>query len=171
MNLAGPRRLRCLLKGAVVASGLATAGVAHAAPLTDVGVSDGWMRALPGLPAAGYLTLHNAGSSPATLIGATSASCGSLSLHRTSRLHVMSHRSGLAPGSMAAAPGMTTMQPVAAIEIKPASSVRLMPGGYHLMCDQPAARVMPGATVPVTLHFSGGGSVDTMLPVRGPRGS
>ncbi|WP_428375320.1 copper chaperone PCu(A)C [Lichenicoccus sp.] len=151
-------------------------GAAHAAPPPGLTLDDAWIRALPGLPAAGYFSLHNAGLHAVTLTGADATACGTLTLHQTVRMRTMSHGGGMAPGgmapgAMAGMPGMTSMHAVAAIEIPPGATVRFTPGGYHLMCEQPGPAVAPGRTVPVTLHFSDGSSLAAGFPVRSTHGS
>nr|WP_321985110.1 copper chaperone PCu(A)C [uncultured Lichenicoccus sp.] len=167
------RGFRGLLRPALAAALMLSPSLVHparAASPPGVTLADAWMRALPGLPAAGYFSLHNAGPDGATLTGAKAAACGSLTLHQTVRMRTMSHMSGLAPGSMSGMPGMTSMHAVAAIGIAPGATVRFTPGGYHLMCEQPAASVVPGATVPIILQFADGSSLTTGFAVRKPGG-
>jgi periplasmic copper chaperone A len=49
-------------------------------------------------------------------------------------------------------------------------AVRFAPGGYHLMCMQPAAAMRPGKTVAVTLDFAGGETLSAPFPVRNATG-
>jgi len=47
---------------------LSTAALAATPGIT---IENGWIRALPGaVPSGGYFVLHNAGKTPATLVGA-----------------------------------------------------------------------------------------------------
>ena len=135
-------------------------------------VSGQWMRALAaGLPAAGYFTLANGSGQPARLVGARSPACGSLTLHQTVRQHTMSAMSGMDPQNPAhGMPGMSMMQPVDGVPVAAHGTIRFMPGGYHLMCEQPTDAVRPGQSIPVTLLFEPGGSLDAAFPVRSARG-
>ncbi len=160
---------RRLPRSLIVALPLALPLSGHAASPLGLTLSGAWMRALPGLPAAGYFSLSNAGPGSVTLTGATAAACGSLSLHRTIRMRTMSHMSAMAHGPMAAMPGMTSMQAVPAIEVVSGKTVRFTPGSSHLMCEQPGPDVAPGRTIPITLHFSDGSSLTANFPVRSPR--
>ncbi len=109
-------------------------------PLT---VSEAWFRALPsGLPAGGYFTLHNNGPAAVSLTGAESSACGMLMLHK-------SENGG----------GMSSMTDVSSVDVAAGKSVSFAPGGYHLMCMQPAAAMKPGSTVKVTFTFAGGAKV------------
>lgn len=113
-------------------------------------VSDAWFRALPGkLPAAGYFSVTNAGRGPVALTGAQSPGCGMLMLH-------MTHNMG----------GMMQMMAVEQVEVPAGGHVAFAPGGYHLMCTEPAAALKPGANVPVTLRFSDGSQLNAIFAVR-----
>jgi hypothetical protein len=104
----------------------------------DVTISDGWFRALPaGLPAGGYMMLHNAGTADAVLTGASSPACGMVMLHKSSDTG-----------------GMSRMERVKSVTVPAGGSVVFKPGGYHLMCMHPSTALTPGATVPVTLIFA-----------------
>ncbi len=170
--------LLLLLASVPVATHAADQGATEGASRQAGGlaVSGQWMRALAaGLPAAGYFTLANGSELPARLIGARSADCGSLTLHQTIRQHTMSAMSGMDPqnpahGMPGGMPGMSMMQPVDGVPVAAHGTIRFMPGGYHLMCEQPTGAVRPGQNIPVTLLFEPGGSLDTVFPVRSARG-
>jgi copper(I)-binding protein len=125
-----------------------------AAAELPLSVSGAWFRALPtGLPAGGYFTLHNNGASPVSLTGAESAACGMLMLHK-------SENSG----------GMSSMMHMESVDIPAGKAVSFAPGGYHLMCTDPAAAMKPGGKVKVTLEFSGGAKLDAEFAVRNAAG-
>ena len=150
-----PRGSRCTLRPglAVSATVLLTTAAALAAP-SGLSVSQPWIRALvPGSPAAGYFTLSNSGDRQAVLDAASSPDCKQLMLHRS-----------VTAGSMA------RMQMVPSVLVPAHGSVSFAPGGYHLMCMQPAASVKAGATVPVTLRFEDGSALTQDFPVRGAKG-
>lgn len=142
----------CAALGALAAPAAAAPPSASAPP--SVTVSHQWMRFLtPQIPAAGYMTLHNGGSRPTVLTGAASPGCGMLMLHRSI---VQS--------------GVAKMVMVQSVTVPSHGSIAFQPGGYHLMCMQPAADVRPGKHVPVSLTFEGGGTLSVVFPVYGAKG-
>jgi hypothetical protein len=117
-------------------------------------VRDGRLRVLlASRPAGGYFDLDNHGASPLTLIGAASPGCGSLMLHRST-----------------ASGGTERMTAIDQVSVPARGSIQFSPGGYHLMCMVPAPGLHPGGTVPVTLTFSGGGTLTADFAVEGARG-
>ena len=128
---------------------LLTATSALAAP-AGLTISHPWMRYItPSIPAAGYFTLTNNTDHVVTLNGATSPDCGKLMLHQS----VVTN-------------GTAQMKAVHSIPVLSHGSVTFSPGAYHLMCMSPAAAIKPGQTVPVTLHFLEGASLNAVFPVR-----
>lgn len=120
----------------------------------DVTVSDAWFRALPaGLPAGGYLTLHNNADEDIALTGASSPACGMVMLHRSMDMG-----------------GMEQMQMVDSVRVPAHGEVAFKPGGYHLMCMQPTEEMKPGATVAVTLSFADGTKTDASFTVKDAKG-
>ena len=154
-----------------ITAALLLAAMPAAARPADLTVSDPWMRALTGgLPAAGYFTLANHSERPVLLVGARSPACGSLTLHQTIRQHPMSAMSAMGPQAGHGMPGMSMMQPVAALPVAAHGMVRFTPGGYHLMCDHPTDAVQPGRSIPVTLLLESGRTLDAAFPIRDARG-
>lgn len=130
-----PRSLSPLL-----AAALLFAGAAHADQSTQVHAEKGWIRVLPaGLPAGGYVTLHNTGASAVALTGASSPRYGRVMLHQSTTEG-----------------GMGRMSMVEQLAIPARGSVALAPGGYHLMLMQATRAVSAGETVSVTLDFADG---------------
>ena len=124
----------------LIAAGLLFAGAAHADQSAQVHADKAWIRVLPaGLPAGGYVTLHNTGDSAVALTGASSPRY----------THVMLHQSTTEGG-------MGRMSMVEQLAIPAHGSVALAPGGYHLMLMQATKAVNAGETVPVTLDFADG---------------
>ena len=116
----------------------------------DLQASNAWIRWLPaGAPAAGYLTLTNTGSTEWVLIGASSADFGEVSLHFTHN-----HE------------GMSMMEPMESLVLKPHATVRFAEGGYHLMLMGPKRSLHPGDKVNVTLRLRGGSAVLVSFDVR-----
>ena len=115
----------------------------------SVTVTKPWIRyLLPTIPAAGYMTLHNAGNTVAMLTAAASPGCGTLMLHKSQDDS-----------------GMAMMMAMQSISIPANGSVTFAPGGYHLMCMQPKMKI--GERVPVTLSFEDGSTLSTTMPVYG----
>lgn len=120
-----------------------------ASPLT---ITNPWFRyIMPEVPAGGYMTLNNASSQPLALIGASSAACGMLMLHRTET-----------------GGGIDWMVPVGKVTVPAHGTFRFAPGGYHIMCMRPAMHV--GESVLVTLMFADGGKVQVRFPIYGVNG-
>jgi copper(I)-binding protein len=144
-------RKNSLICRAVVAALMLACGSAQAG---GIAVTDGWIRALPAkVPAGGYFTLSNDTGKRIVLTGAQSPGCGMLMLHR-------SDTSG----------GMAGMSDVENIPIAVGQRLSFSPGGYHLMCMDPTAAIVPGNKVPVTLVFADGTRVTRDFPVRNATG-
>ena len=127
---------------------------ATAASAADVVVSGGWFRALPsGQPAGGYFTMRNSGGAPAELVAASSTACGMLMLHQSVE-----------------SSGTSRMMDVKSVRVPAGGTVAFAPGGYHLMCMDPAPVMTPGKRVPVTLVFSDGSKTDADFAVKNAAG-
>jgi copper(I)-binding protein len=142
--------------GLLLGAAFAVSPAAFAAgPSTQVRVSDAWIRWLPaGLPAGGYMRLHNDGAHMVALIGASSPDYG----------EVMLHRSEMKNGTM-------QMLPVRKAEIPAHGDLVFQPGGYHIMLMHPRQAVSPGQQVPITLEFSDGSRIEVPFAVRKPDAS
>jgi copper(I)-binding protein len=115
----------------------------------DVVIAAPWTRAAgQGQNGAGYLTLRNLGAAPDRLVAAESPAARVVELHT----HI---RDG----------EVMRMRPVDAIAVPPGATVRLEPGGLHLMLIGLARPLARGESVPVTLRFERGGSVELRLAV------
>ena len=135
----------------IALAALLVAGPALAGP---VQVSNAWIRSLPAkLPAAGYFTMHNNSAKEISLTGAQSSACGMLMLHRSTEKG-----------------GMGSMDDVASVAVPAGGTVKFAPGGYHLMCMDPAPAIAPGATVSITLSFSDGSKSQTGFAVKNAQG-
>jgi copper(I)-binding protein len=143
----------------MVAACLFAASVAAMSATPPVHVEHAWIRWLPAnLPAAGYATIVNDSDGVQRLAGASSPDYGS----------VMLHRSRLAQGD-------STMERVEHLDIPAHASVKLAPGGYHLMLSHATRPLKPGDKVPIELRFADGSvlQVDfSVLPANavGPSG-
>lgn len=139
--------LRLLAAAGLLAACAAAAAATPAAP--PLRVEHAWIRWLPAnLPSAGYATLVNDGDQTLRLASASSPDYGA----------VMLHRSRLADGD-------STMEMVKHLDIPAHGSVKLAPGGYHLMLSHATRAIKPGDKVPVSLQLADGRMLQVVFPV------
>ena len=126
-----------LLALTLIAAGLASC----AKPAQQLEISDAWVRLTPpGSPmTAGYGTLENTGSLPITLTAFSSPQFGDVTLHYTEDVN-----------------GTATMREARNHTLNPGNTLRLEPGGYHLMLMQRSAETPEGSDVSVTFEFESG---------------
>ena len=119
----------------------------------DLVISQAWSRATPGGAkiGGGYLTIENKGTAPDRLIGGSADVAGKVEVHE-----------------MAMNNGVMTMRPLdKGLAIEPGQTVKLAPGGYHLMLFDLKEPLKQGDKVPVTLEFEKAGKVKLSLDVQG----
>jgi periplasmic copper chaperone A len=119
----------------------------------DLIISQAWSRATPGgaKVAGGYLTIENKGAVPDRLIGGVGEASPRVEVHE-----------------MAMNNGVMTMRPIdGGLTIDPGKTVKLAPGGYHLMMFDLKTQLKQGDKVPLTLQFEKAGKVDVTLDVQG----
>jgi periplasmic copper chaperone A len=119
----------------------------------DLVISQGWSRATPGGAkiGGGYLTVENKGTAPDRLIHASGDVAGKIEVHE-----------------MAMKNGVMTMRPLDnGLTIEPGKTVKLAPGGFHLMMFDLKNPLKQGDKVPVTLEFEKAGKVTLSLDVEG----
>ncbi len=119
----------------------------------DLVISQAWTRATPGgaKTGGGFLTIENKGSAPDKLIGASADGAGKIEVHE-----------------MAMNDGVMKMRPVkGGLTIDPGKTVKLAPGGYHLMMMDLKAPLKQGDKLPLTLQFEKAGKVAVTLDVQG----
>lgn len=118
----------------------------------DLVISQAWSRATPSgaKVAGGYLTIENKGSAPDRLVGGSGDIAGKLEVHE-----------------MATENGVMKMRPLdKGLVIEPGKTVKLAPGGYHLMLFDLKNPLKQGDKVPVTLEFEKAGKVTLSLDVQ-----
>ena len=141
-----------MMRSLIVSVFFAAASLPACAASPPIAITDGWFRSLPGsIPAGGYFVLQNNGDKPATLSGAQSPACGMLMLHKSENMS-----------------GMEQMDDVRKIDIPAHGTLKFAPGGYHLMCMQPAMKI--GGRIPVTLQFADGTTVTSAFAVKNATG-
>jgi len=117
----------------------------------DLRIAGAYARAMPpGARTAGaYLAIENRGRDPDKLVGARSARAGAVELH-----------------AMRDEGGVMRMRELRDIEVPAGRTVRLEPGGLHLMLVDPKAPLRAGERVPLTLEFARAGAIDVELDVQ-----
>ena len=140
-------KFRTLIGAAMLAFSATALAAAPASP--DAQVEQAWIRWLPAkLPAAGYAIIRNIGDEPLRLTGASSPDYGMVMLHHSRLAH-----------------GDSTMEMVEHMDIPAHGSVKLAPGGYHLMLSQPTHAIKPGDKVKIVFKFAGGAELQTDFSV------
>ena len=117
----------------------------------DLVITQAWARATPkgAKTGGGYLTIENKGSVPDRLVGGSADVASSVQVHEMSMER-----------------GVMKMRPVeGGLTIEPGKTVKLAPGGYHLMMMDLKQPLKRGDKVPVTLEFEKAGKVMVSLDV------
>jgi periplasmic copper chaperone A len=118
----------------------------------DLSITQAWSRATPGGAkiGVGYLTIENKGSAPDRLTGVSAEVAGKVEVHE-----------------MAMNNNVMTMRPLdKGLLIDPGKTVKLAPGGSHLMLFDLKNPLKQGDKVPVTLEFEKAGKVKLSLDVQ-----
>lgn len=119
----------------------------------DLVISQAWSRATPGgaKVAGGYFNIANKGAVADRLVGGSADVAGKFEIHE-----------------MAMNNGIMTMRPLdKGLVIEPGKTVKLAPGGYHLMLMDLKGALKQGDKVPVTLEFEKAGKVKVSFDVQG----
>ena len=140
------RRVLSILAILAFAGGAA----AHGYKLGDLEIGHPYSRATAGKTGVGYLSVTNNGGAPDRLLRATVGT----GVADRAELH-MTIRDG----------DVMRMRPVGAVDIAPGQTVRLEPGGLHVMLAGLKAPLKAGDKVPLTLVFERAGSVEVVLNV------
>src|ERR1700749_3172857 len=133
----------------ILSLALAAPAVAQEVKAGDLVITQAWTRATPNGAkiGGGYLTIENKGSAPDRLVGGSTDVAGKLEVHE-----------------MAMQDGVMKMRPVDnGLTIDPGKTVKLAPGGYHLMMSDLKNPLGQGDAVPVTLEFEKAGKVAVTL--------
>ena len=119
----------------------------------DLVISQGWSRATPGGAkiGGGYITIENKGNAPDRLVAVSGDVAGRIEIHE-----------------MAVTDGVMTMRPLEnGLAIAPGKTVKLAPGGFHLMMMDLKTPLKQGDRIAVTLEFEKAGKVTASLDVQG----
>jgi copper(I)-binding protein len=138
----------------VVLAGIVATGCSGPASSTRGGapvVSDAWVRvpAGPDQPAAAYFKITNSTTRADALLGVTSPVATSAMLHQTST----------------DSSGMTGMAMVDRLDIPAGATVKLEPGGYHVMMTG-LTGVTSGTSIELDLAFEHAGTIKVMAEAR-----
>jgi len=145
--------LQFLTLAGLIAIGFTVPAQAGDAKAGDLVITQAWSRATPSGAkiAGGYLTIENKGATPDRLVGGGGAIAGKVEIHE-----------------MAMNNGVMTMRPLdKGLAIEPGKTVKLAPGGYHLMLMDLKGPFKQGDKVPVTLEFEKAGKVTLSFDVQG----
>jgi copper(I)-binding protein len=138
------RRLSLLLCGVAALTAQAVAS-------PSLQFTDAWSpEAPPVAPVmAGYLTIHNPGQTDIAITGASCAEFNHVEIHD------MLHEGG-----------MMRMVKQEQLPIPAATTVKLEPGGMHVMFMKPKRVIKAGETLPVVFTLSNGETVQVSFTVR-----
>ncbi len=121
----------------------------HAQPAA-LSARDAWIRAIPGSDvAAAYLTVHNRGTQPILIVGVRSPRAHEAMIHENSLVN-----------------GESRMRPHEHVALAAGGTLRLAPGGLHIMLHGLTRQLSPGEEVPIELLLEGGGSLAVSARVR-----
>ena len=147
---------------ALLATLIAAPACAAEVKAGDLVITQAWSRATPNGAkiGTGYLTVENKGTAPDRLVGVSADVAGKVEVHE-----------------MTTKDGVMTMRPVEkGLTIDPGKTIKLAPGGYHLMMFDLKSPLKQGDTLSVTLEFEKAGKVKIALDVQalgapGPAGA
>jgi periplasmic copper chaperone A len=132
---------------------LATPAWADDVKAGDLVITQAWSRATPNGAKAGggYLTIENKGSAPDRLLRGSADVAGAVQVHEMSMDN-----------------GVMKMRPLDnGLTIEPGKTVKLAPGGYHLMLLDLKGSLKQGDKLPITLEFEKAGKVTVSFDVQG----
>lgn len=133
-----------------VALALAMPAAAETAP-NPIHVAGAWARSTPpGVKTgAAYMTVTNTGHEDDTLVSVSTPVAGMADVHHTIDDN-----------------GVMKMRPAGPVDLKPGASIKLSPGGYHVMLMQLKAPLADGQNFPLTLVFEKAGKVQVDVHVQ-----
>ena len=136
---------------------LGTAASAHDYSFGDLQITHPWAKSsLKGVPnSAAYMTITNTGETDDTLVAATT------NVSEAVELHTMSMEDGV----------MRMRQLEGGVPLPAGETVKLEPGGLHVMLIGLNDRLAKGETFAMTLTFENAGQLEVEAIVRDSRGS
>jgi copper(I)-binding protein len=138
---------------ALLAAGV-LAGPAAEYRVGALGISHPWSRpTAAGMPmGVAYLAITNHGKSPDSLIAASSPAAARVEIHESRIVD-----------------GVARMRPLTQVAIAAGATVKIEPGGIHLMLVDLKSPLTAGKPVPLTLEFRGAGRITVNLSVESPQ--
>jgi copper(I)-binding protein len=117
----------------------------------ELDIHNAWIKNLPpAVPVrAGYMTIRNARADAISIIAIHSDAFSSVEIHRT-----------------IAEDGMMRMEAVPTLVIEPDSTVKLAPGGLHLMMMNPAEPTKPGDVLQIVIELDDGSTQNLNMTVK-----
>lgn len=130
----------------------ATAGSARDYKVGGITIANPWTRetAPRALSGAGYLTLTNSGKADDRLLGGSTPAARSFELHESSMAGGIMRMRRLDKG----------------VTIPAGGTVKVAPGGIHIMLIGLAKPLVAGTTIPATLRFERAGAVAVTFEVQ-----
>jgi copper(I)-binding protein len=117
---------------------------------TALVVQNAWVRATPGGQiAAAYVTFRNVSAVAVTVSGVESPIAGHAMIHETK-----------------VEGGQSKMRPHEQLVVAPGATVKLEPGGLHVMLHDLKQPLTVGQTVPLVILLADGGTVQVAAAVR-----
>jgi copper(I)-binding protein len=146
-------KFKCFLPAVLVAAAFAAPAGAQEIKADGLVITQAWSRATPGgaKVAGGYLTIENKGTAPDRLTGGTADIAAKVEIHEMSMENGVMKMHALDKG----------------LAIEPGKTVKLAPGGYHVMLQELKGPLKQGDKVPVTLQFEKAGKVVVSFDVQG----
>jgi copper(I)-binding protein len=116
-------------------------------------VAQPWARATPPTATVGavYLSMTNVGSKADRLIAISSPVARAVEMHESRTVQ-----------------GMVQMRAVASVDCPPGVTVKVEPGGLHIMLLDLSRPLTPGLEFPLSLHFRDAGVVTVQVHVGAP---
>jgi iron complex outermembrane receptor protein len=140
------------VKRLLVAAALLWAATASAHDYTAgrIFIAHPWSRpTAPGIPmGVAYLSLENRGTAEDVLTGASTPAAARVEFHQTTLTE-----------------GIARMRPLTEVVLPPGKTVKVEPGGVHMMLVELRHPLEAGTQVPLTLVFRDAGKVDVMLNI------
>jgi periplasmic copper chaperone A len=142
---------RAVASALALALSLAACGSGGSSAAAGPSVTDAWARpAAANGQSAAYLTITNPSGSDDTLIAATSPAAGMVGLHETAT----------------DATGLTSMHALVQCAIPARGSVRLAPGGMHIMLMDLRRDLIVGSSIELDLVFEHAGTIVVKADIR-----
>jgi periplasmic copper chaperone A len=137
---------------ALALTGAAAPALAQEFKAGDITIDKAWARATPkgSDVGAGYMVVHNNGATPDTLTGGT-ADFASVEIHEMTKENGVMKMEEMKNG----------------LNIPAHGTIRLAPGGYHVMFTHLTKPLVKGEKVTATLTFEHAGPVAVQFPVQG----